>query len=444
MDTKIILRCLVFCCILLASISCKKYLDEKSNLRLALPETLEDLQSILDNTNFINRAIYGAVLSADEYYLLPNNFNALNNADIRKQLYTWEPDAQDKDDWNRTYNQVFYANVVLDNVEKISPHGQQATWDAIKGAGLFVRAYSFFQVAQLYAPPYNASSAATDLGIVLRPNSDFNIRSTRSTVQETYDQIINDLEEAAGLLPEEIIYRNRPSKAAAYAMLARVHLSKRDYAKAKDAANSCLAIYNVLSNYDNLTVSKPFEAFKNPEVLFYTNSATYWSYLSSTARADTSLYKLFDANDWRKTFFYKTNGTYRFSYNNTGVFDGLATDEVILVRAECYAREGNVEKAMEDLNWLLVNRMKTGFHTDLVAADQDEALSFILTERRKELVLRGTRWSDLRRLNTGGENIIIRRMINGEDVPLASNDKRYVLLIPQAVIEQAGVEQNER
>ena len=138
-------------------------------------------------------------------------------------------------DWNIPYEQVLYANVVLDglkNVAVTAVNGQQ--WNSMKGSALFIRAYAFYNLAQVFALPYNPATANEHLGIPLKltPNVDESIK--RSTLEQTYKQILNDLLTAKDLLPEAVSYnnRNRPNKPAALAQLARVYLSMRQYDKA--------------------------------------------------------------------------------------------------------------------------------------------------------------------------------------------------------------------
>jgi hypothetical protein len=140
-------------------------------------------------------------------------------------------------------------------------------------------------------------------------------------------------------------------------------------------------------------------------------------------------------------------GTYTGGTTGGGIskaFGGIATDEVYLTRAECYARTGNVASAMSDLNKLMLARWKTGTFVPFTAANAGDALAMILMERRKETPFRGLRWLDLRRLNSEGANITLTRNINGQQYTLPPNDPRYALSIPTDIIALTGMAQNER
>src|SRR5690606_25537193 len=99
----------------------------------------------------------------------------------------------------------------------------------IKGAAYFFRAWHFFNLLQVYSAPYDSQTANTDLGIVLKLSADVNEHVRRSTVEMCYAQILDDLEYATSLLPPTSFVASRPNLAAAYALLARVYLSRFDY-----------------------------------------------------------------------------------------------------------------------------------------------------------------------------------------------------------------------
>jgi hypothetical protein len=126
------------------------------------------------------------------------------------------------------------------------------------------------------------------------------------------------------------------------------------------------------------------------------------------------------------------------------LFGGLATDELYLIRAECKVRAGNLSAALSDLNKLLRSRWK-GKYQDIVLQDQEAVLSIILKERRKELVFRGLRWGDLRRLNRDSRfAVTLTRTLDGQVYQLLPRDKRYVLPIPEQEVTLGGIVQNER
>ncbi len=98
---------------------------------------------------------------------------------------------------------------------------------------------------------------------------------------------------------------------------------------------------------------------------------------------------------------------------------------------------------MNDLNTLLQNRWRTGTFVPFTASNADDALMQILTERRKELVLRGIRWQDLRRLNKEDRfKITITRTIAGNTYSIEPNSYKYTFPIPDDVIQLSGMKQN--
>ena len=125
-------------------------------------------------------------------------------------------------------------------------------------------------------------------------------------------------------------------------------------------------------------------------------------------------------------------------------FTGLATDELYLIKAECLARRNHKEEALLYLNKLLEKRVKTGTFKPIIAVDIDETLQLILTERRKSLVWRSLRWTDLKRLNLESRNITVTRNMGGHIYELEPNSLLYVLPIPNDEVKLSGITQNER
>lgn len=431
--------------------SCKKFLDEKPDKRLVVPSTLTDLQAMLDYSNVMQvNEPYSAEASADNFYLTTANWQSLPETD--RAMYTWERDhiyVEIFNDWYYLYNKVYYANVVLDALPKIERNTSNSTdWDNVKGQALMIRGKCFMNALWLWSAAYDGTTASNDPGIPLRLSSDQTEISVRASVKDSYDQVIKDFTEAARLLPSRPLHPIRASKVSAYGYLARTFLSMRDYAHAGLYADSSLQINNSLINYNTLNASAnfPISAY-NTEVNYavtYFNSFVDISY----AKVDTGLYAMYANNDCRKTVFFKTNtdGSYGFKGTYTGGSGGMAgitSDEMYLTRAECFARGGNKASALADLNSLLQLRMKPPF-APITANTADEALAIILRERRKELLFRGLRWMDLKRLNKEGANILLKRVVNNQTYILQPNDLRYALAIPEYVINITGMQQNPR
>lgn len=451
---------ILFVALLMLSFSCEKeFLDTKPAMDLNVPTSLADMQLLLDNTSLLNRSPAIGEESADDYYMTADNWKN-QYAKFNTKIYIWAKDIWEGsggiEDWNKPYTQVLYANVVLEQLNKLERTSLNSVeYDNIKGSVLFLRAWSFFDIAQVFALPYDSNSAITDLGIPLRLTSDINETLTRFTMKETYEQILRDATQAADLLTIATSPQNgnRPSKAAAFGLLSRIHLTMRDYVKAGFYADNVLQISNTLMDYNTLdtTATTPF-TYDNPEVIYqnYVVDCEPLIYLgvSPGYSIDTLLYKSYEVNDLRKYLYFKDNQGYvnkKGLYSGSiGVSNGIATDEMLITRAECYARNGNLDAALKDLNDLLVTRWESGTYTTYETSDGNEALNKILLERRKELVLRGLRWNDIRRLNKEGYNITLTRVLDGETYTLPPNDPRYALPIPPDVISVSGFSQNNR
>src|SRR5258708_1247384 len=238
---------------------CKKedsFLGAKPNQELFIPSNLHNLETILNNQNTFNTGDPGlGEIAADDYYMTTD---ILNNEDITdRNGYIWEKQlynvGQSINDWNVPYQQVYYANTILDYLPKISINGSQQTEaDRIRASALFFRSVAFYNLVQTFAMPYDAKSSSIDLGIPLRLTSNLNIKSTRPSVQQCYDQILSDLETALPLLPVKALYKTLPSQPAANALLARVYLAMANYLKASTYADASLAQFNTLAEYNTL------------------------------------------------------------------------------------------------------------------------------------------------------------------------------------------------
>lgn len=434
---------------------CKKdWLEVKQNINTVVPSTLADLKAILNNSYLVFSAENRGILDvcADEFFYTDEAFKA--TSEIARNAYIWNSDvfggAAYVGEWNKAYEQIFSANAVLEGLERINVNSQnQKEWQNIRGAALFFRARAFFNLVQIFSPVYRSDDEQEKQGIPLRLNTDSAIPSVRSSVSETYKTIIDDLHSAVDLLNENSLVKTLPEKAAAYAFLARCYLTMGLYTDAAQNALYSLELKNTLIDYNTVDneANYPFERF-NEEVLFSSQlSSSYYSHY--LGRIDTVLYESFENHDLRKGLFFRNmgDGYFTFRGNYTGdidAFGGIAVDEVLLIRAEALARLGKTEDALIELNYLLKNRYARNNFTPIQTGSAEEALNFILVERKKELLFRGLRWIDIKRLNESGSQISLTRKLGANIHTLQAGDPKYVLPIPDYVVQINGINQNKR
>ncbi|RPD42621.1 RagB/SusD family nutrient uptake outer membrane protein [Chitinophaga barathri] len=460
----IILACLISdICI----VSCKKqgeWLDVPRNRDETTLENLNVLQAVLDNTTILN-ANYPSIgqLGCDHYFLSEQYYN--NTLPTERNSYIWSPDIFENRpslDYTSGYIKISYANIVLDGLKdlEITP-GQQADFNNVKGQALFFRSMAYFELASIFCKQYNELTATSDLGLSLKLTSDIHEIKQRSSLKVTYEQIINDLMLAIPLLPLVSKYKTRPSRQAAFALLARIYLNMSDYLKGKEFCDSSFAVNDELLNFNegipSLAIEYRFPAFRvgNKEIIFYGEGIGYTGiipdYNFNQGFVDTILYMSYDEDDLRKRYFFENQGVNQIKFRGTyaGVgfnFCGLGINEIYLTRAECNARLNDISASLKDLNKLLVNRFEQGKYLNYYTDNADSLLFKILAERKKELSFTAQlRWQDLRRLNTDPRfAITIKRKMNGQILTLLPNDLKYVYPIPQDEIDKTGIAQNER
>ncbi|TRX59528.1 RagB/SusD family nutrient uptake outer membrane protein [Fulvivirga sp. M361] len=166
------------------------------------------------------------------------------------------------------YNIIFRTHLVLDNLDAASDDRR----GAFEGEAKFARAYVYFQLVRLFG----------DVPMPLRvitPQEE-EISFTRIEKSIIYDQIIEDLEIAVKNLDNT--HRTRASKAAAQALLAKVHLTLAG-AEDTDAGNNYTAArllceeiinsgeFSLEANYSDVFYNEVNDGTGNSEVIFAIN-----------------------------------------------------------------------------------------------------------------------------------------------------------------------------
>ena len=455
--------CNIFCFVIIFFGCQKTFLEKKPSQAILQPTTLEEFQSLLDNYDVMNITGGLGVVSADDHLYYSDALWLSSRTATERNAYIWAKDlfeGENSEDWNKPYTTIFYANNVLAGLERIPVTSiNKSRLNNVKGWALFSRAYAYFELLSHFSVPFDASTASNDPGVPIRINPSIDELMPRASIEQNYELIFADLHQAAVLLDVlPTLQRNRPSKVAVYALLSRIHLNRREYPKAELYADSCLMNYDKLLDYNTLnkTAATPFSV-SNDELIFSKSALNR----GATSAGNTlikiapNLISEYHPNDLRLVIFFnrQTDGSYRMkrAYHGYGLypFAGLATDEVYLIKSECLARRNQPVMAMEWLNRLVIKRWNSASipsqaYTPLFSSNGEDALEKVLLERRKELVWRGHRWEDIKRLNKEGKNIILERTVNGILYTLLPNSPRYTFPIPDNEIWMSGIQQNIR
>lgn len=437
---------------------CKKFLDEKPDLNRVQPSRAEDLYALLDNAMEINGKFTGFIeMGCDDYTLNASAYSELSA--FYQDVYVWKTDltytiADITLQWLNAYIPIMTANVVEESLDRLD-HVSETDRKLLKGRAFFVKGLAYSLLAQTFAEPFNARDENLGKGIIWRNSSDPNEKSVRLNVAESFERIIALLEEAAQLLPESVSDKTKPSKEACYAVLSRIYLWMQNYEQSLFYSGLALALNNHLMDYSKVDGSPlfPFTAM-NEETLYFAYCNSSMTTLQNTADVSGELYDSYEEDDLRKTlyFYEKSPGQIGFRGHYMGMdfgsFVGPTVAELYLIKAECQMRNGNIDQGMLTMRDLLENRWrKNADGTSALKLPsfslQEDALHYILKERRKELVFRGARWADLRRLNLDKRfAVTIERTIDmdGKAVKykLPPNDSRYTYRIPREVEEKLG------
>jgi len=434
--------------------SCTEFLEKKSDKQLAVPYTLQDFQALMDDGSYIGtKTATEGEMSADDYYLSENDLGQMLDSD--RGIYNWAyyvaHDDRSFTGWQHAYREIYYCNLVIEGItdmtekEKTSARGKD-----ILGQAFLNRAAAMLHVAEIWTIGYDPGQLDSPYGLPLRRSTNFNEKSVRSTVGETYTLIEEDLLRAKKLLPVEVISKYRPSRAAGYGFLARFNLFINKYNKAKIYADSAIMLhggglldYATLDKEARYTMPIPEN---NPEVIFYRSLASSPVLDQSRAKMAKDLLDLYEPNDTRRELFFLENpdGSERFRAGYRGssaMFSGIALDEMYLIKMEGLIREGKEEEALGLLKEYLPTKYGVDFDELQMKGD---LLDFVLKERRRQLTMRGIRWSDIKRLNREGHGISLQRKEGATTDVLPSNDLRFALPVPQQVLDLTGIQPNPR
>lgn len=441
--------------------SCKKYLDLVPKGQL-LVETANDFYELV---SYPNRGYY----HINFQYLSDNNWpreSLILGATKTLDVVHFTGDTIENrvnliptsNFYSRAYVYINRWNTIISQVDEA--RGEASVRTLAKSEAKVFRAFDYFLLINTYARAYHPNTAATEGGVPMMYKYDLEATPVKGTVKDAYDLIQSDLDEAIPFLQETPKDPYHPSLAFAWALKAKVHLFKREWSQAREAALKALSYNDKLIDLVDLAAKGGptvvnIPAAANPEVLSlqYVQGYNEMNF-AYTWPISPELVQLFGTSDARYNLFFKnTNGNYIDLGSGSAYWQGTFTQffyptvgmkssETYLILAEAYAREGNTSAAMDYVNRLRKKRIVDATAELPVPATPQEAMHIIINERRKELLFGCNRFFDLKRYNLDPEYAktierkfpIVNQTVPQQTYTIKPNSRLYVVPFPADVL----------
>jgi hypothetical protein len=342
--------------------------------------------------------------------------------------------------WQQLYYGINKANIAIDKIPAIQ--FDTVTQSRLVREAKFLRALLYFDLVRLYGA----------VPLVLHDPTSININELqvpRTPVDSVYNQIINDLKDATNL-PKAYTGadKGRATGGAAHTLLAKVYLTRKDWNAARKELEQVINGgygYSLFTNYRDVfqkptkngsehIFSAQFESNLGAANSTQNLSQSFTSFNPGTLPidipADSTLYKLFTANDTRRavTFYSEvynaaTGKTIVYSNAYTPYFNKfvdysltplttqsqsginypiLRFADVLLMYAEVLNElNGPTDDAYNAINQV---RSRAKIEDLPKGLSQTAFRDSIFLERRKEFIQEGHRWFDL--VRRGGTYLV--------------------------------------
>lgn len=304
--------------------------------------------------------------------------------------------------WDQQYVLINSANVVIKNVPKI-PGMTDAAKNSIIAEARFLRAFTYFNLVKYFGavPLVTEPTESPDVAA---------LQISRTPVVDVYTQILADLDFAKLNLPETFAGLGktaRATKAAAYALGTRIHLTRKNYPLAIADANQVLTRKGetLTVPYANLfLVKNSTESIMeiNYDSQLQNNLATTFQPGSlggtRTIEVNNDIYNAYEAGDLRKdaTYGFANAANYMKKYSRGGTKDDniilFRTAEVMLAKAEALAE--TAYPSIEALKLLNEVRKRAGLGA-IAPATLAAFRTALYKDRRLELCFEGHEWHDI-------------------------------------------------
>ncbi len=242
--------------IVLLSSSCEGFLDVK-------PSNSADSGTSITNANDAKVIINGIMRNMTSYNYYGRNFILYGDTKggdfvVRSQgrgydgFYTFNHSQSSGNYggfWSHMYHCILQVNTLLKNIEIMEAEDNGSDdLSEYKGQALTARALIYFDLVRLYGKPYNMDKTSYGVPLVLEP-VDAKDQPTRATVEQVYQQIVTDLQDAEPLLSKSV-RRGFLNYYANLAIQARVYLHMDNFGAALTAAETIIndGVYDLYEN----------------------------------------------------------------------------------------------------------------------------------------------------------------------------------------------------
>lgn len=404
-------------------------------------KTLEDCNKLLNGAYkaMINTSYYGGNMLLTDLMTedaIKGNTTYIDAMELVDWTYTPTSPIINKT-WLAAYNVIAHTNMVIESVNKV-PNKDDQLRRKILGQAYALRGLVFFDILRLYGEDYNRNS--DKMGIIARTSVDITSLK-RSSVKDSYTQILGDLSEAAQLLKDVqvnagSVNNNFLDEWGAMALLARVYLYAGMYKDAYDQASLVIAnpkfklekgnnfskvwaddlyggevifglrvnmvdnirVGTFLTDYDGAYTRVAKRNYFDPSIIFTgeynkKTDVRYLSYFNDSigiARIGSSTPALIKRPLLTK--YSGRNGT----WNNIQDIKVIRIAEMFLIRAEAAAMETSLGENLASENLNAVQSARISDYEDQILSGE-ELKEAIRLERRKEFPYEAQSWFDLRR-----------------------------------------------
>lgn len=452
--------------------SCESFTDLEPKGKNLLTTT--DQLEMLLNAEFTGCGYDMRQMAGDMIYAYSNVATTISQPVKTRNVIIWTYDEANMDkmaelttsdqDYTNFYGYIgTIANPILSKVDAAS--GSDAAKNQLKCEALALRAWSLYMLINKYAKAYNPATAEKDPGIInMTEDKDIQTPQPKSTVQEIYDQILKDVNEAIELngLPDVAVNKMRMNKPAAYAIKALALLNMQKWDEAEAAAQQALAINGTVNNYntDYLGTTKGYITEKIYSVInrgkkgtdedyFLNGQLDFFNGYTPTTVANFEkghayLDKMSNMNmsyeytiDYGMMTLGESGFMQSFDLNSFWNDGGLRSTQMYLAIAECETHKGHYDTAMEYLDKVRVNRIDPEDYKPLkgTVSTEADAIAHVKQVTENEDIYSVNIFIDKKRWNQlDGWKQDYSRTLAGKTYTIKPDSKMWIFPFPQSVL----------